>query len=253
MSKLNAALLRVTAVAGLGLAATQAHAVCTFGGSGEPSLQASLNTLLSGDAPDVVNDCLADGNDTAWRTVGSTGTIAIHVELAGNARSNEFGLYDLNTGMTRRIFEGTDGAGAGATIVLAQLASGQWRVRFQEDGESGWTSLNLTTSAFGFYLRSTVQGTNFYSDTYRNADGADHLYAYRGNQSEFATGDYAGEIFGVNDYILAWDDLYVPGGDRDFQDFVAVVRDITPVPLPTAVWLLASGLIGLAGVARRHG
>ena len=30
-------------------------------------------------------------------------------------------------------------------------------------------------------------------------------------------------------------------------------QDVTTVPLPTAVWLLGSGLIGLAGVARRRG
>jgi hypothetical protein len=254
MSKLNTALLRAAVVAGLALAATtQAQAACTFGGSGEPSLQSTVNTMLSGGAPNVATECVTDGNDAGWRTVGSTGSIAVQVELAGNAGSNEFGIYDLSTGETRRIFEGNDGAGAGAPTVLAPLGSGQWRVRFREDGERTWTALNLSTSAFGFYLHSTAQGANFYSDTDRNADHADHLYAYQGNNlSTFAGGDYVGEIFGLDDYILAWDDLLAPGGDRDFQDFVAVVRDITPVPLPTAAWLLVSGLIGLTGVARRR-
>lgn len=57
------------------------------------------------------------------------------------------------------------------------------------------------------------------------------------------------EIFSPQDYILAWEDL-AGGGDRDYQDFVAVVQDIAPVPLPTPVLLLISGLVGLAGVSR---
>ena len=60
-----------------------------------------------------------------------------------------------------------------------------------------------------------------------------------------------GELFTPQDFILAWEDLF-GGGDRDYQDFVVVVQDIRPVPLPPAVWLLASSLIGLAGVARRR-
>ena len=249
-SRVNAT--RAAVVLALGVVANQAQADCTFGGSGEPSLQGSLDSLLSGNAPDVVTACVADGADEAWQTVGSTGLIVINVELAGNARSNEFGVYDINTGQTSRIFEGTDAAGASATLILAQRPNGEWRVRYREDGESNWTPLDLTTSAFGFYLRSTVQGVNFYSDTARNSDGADHMYAYQGNGAEFAQGAFEGDVFGLQDYIIAWDDLLAPGADRDFQDFVAVLRDITPVPLPTAAWLLASGLIGLAGVARRR-
>jgi hypothetical protein len=75
------------------------------------------------------------------------------------------------------------------------------------------------------------------------------MYAYQGT----GTGDLNGDVFDTNAFILAWEDL-AGGGDRDYQDFVAVVQDMkpSPVPLPTAIWLLASGLVGLTGVARRR-
>jgi len=39
----------------------------------------------------------------------------------------------------------------------------------------------------------------------------------------------------------------------DASSAAATAQGVTTVPLPTAVWLLGSGLIGLAGVARRRG
>ncbi len=43
------------------------------------------------------------------------------------------------------------------------------------------------------------------------------------------------------------------GGKEDFDDFAWVVRsgDVSAVPVPAAVWLFGSGLIGLLGLARR--
>lgn len=261
MLKTSSVSVRAGVIAALALSgalsANQAYALCTFGGSGEPSLQAALDGLLSGGAPDVQTDCLNDGSDAGWRTIASTGEIEISIELAGNAGSNEFGVYDLNSGTARTIFEGSDGVGSSATVRFGwNAAASEWRVRFREETDAAdlWDRLSLTTSAFGFFLRSNAQAATFYSQTHRNADGLDHMYAYRGNDSVFAFGEFEDELFLATDYLLAWDDTLAPGGDRDYQDFVALLRDfspVTPVPLPTAVWLLATGLIGLAGVARR--
>lgn len=248
--------VRWAVAAALIAAGPQVHAACTFGGSGEPSLQATFNSILGSGAPNATLACVADGADAAWTTVGSVGAIDIVLELAGNAQSNTFGLYDLNDPSRRlTIFEGNDGASAEATLRLRQMANGTWRASVLEfnnpDDASGWTNLNgLATSAFGFYLGTAAQGT-FFSATPHNADGVDHLYAYRGNGAAFVGGALAGELFTTQDFILAWEDLF-GGGDRDYQDFVVVVQDIRPVPLPPAVLLLVSSLIGLAGVARRR-
>jgi hypothetical protein len=254
MRSFRALLSRVASIAVLAVVAGQAQALCTFGGSGEPSLQTSFDALLGPAALDAQAACVAEGSDAAWTTVGSIGQVEIVLELAGNAQSNIFGVYDLND-PTRRltVFEGNDSVDSEATLRLRLMGDGSWRVSVLEhnnpDDPSGWNHLGLTTSSFGFYLATAAQGT-FYSQTSRNADGADHLYAYRGNGAAFASGPLSGEVFTPQDYILAWEDLF-GGADRDYQDFVAIVQDIRPVPLPTALLLTLSGLIGLAGVARR--
>jgi hypothetical protein len=237
-------LLRTASLAGLALAAAQSHAACTFGsGSGEPSLQSTFDTLLGADSVNVQTACIADGADGAWTTTGQVGTIDIQIELAGNAQSNTFGIYDLVTGNRVQVFEGDDGANTLGVIRVSQ-SNGAWSVRVLDTHASGsegtgWGgTFALSSSAFGFYL-GTTNGT-FYSETTRNTDGVDRMYSY---------GPLGGNFPG--EYVLAWEDL-LNGQDRDYQDFVATVQDITPVPLPTAVWLLGSGLIGLAGVARRR-
>ncbi|WP_129779363.1 DUF4114 domain-containing protein [Peristeroidobacter soli] len=241
--------LQLVSLAALGLAAAQANALCTFDGSAEPSLQGSFNSLLGANTLSATASCLDDGDDAAWTTVGSIGQIDIMLELAGNADTNVFGVYDLNNPNARlSIFDGAASAGDQAILRLRQTVNG-WRVSVQEVGATTWAHQFISTSAFGFYLSVQGEGT-FYSQTAHNADGVDHMYAYQGTGTPFLSGPLAGEFFSRQDYILAWEDL-LGGGDRDYQDFVAVVQDITPVPLPTAVWLLISGLVGLAGVSRR--
>ena len=255
MSGTRSFIIRAAISAGLALAAGQSYATCAPAISSEPSLQSSFNSLLGSGVLDAVNDCVNDGGDAAWTTVGTTASTSILIELAGNASSNMFGVYDLGDPSRRlSIFEGNDAVSSFASLRLAHLANGSWRVSVRElnnaDDPSGWTSMTIATSAFGFYLGTATQGT-FFSGTPLNADGQDHLFAYAGTGTQFSGGPLSGEVFALQDYILAWEDL-LGGGDRDYQDFIAVVQDVTPVPLPTAVWLFASGLIGLVGVARRR-
>jgi hypothetical protein len=232
-----------SAAALLGFVGAQAEAaICTFGGSAEPSLQSQVNLVMGGPSINVQTDCIADGTDALWQTENQTGMVQIRVELAGNAGSNTFGLYDPFTNILTPLFEGSDSAGARGYIQVYQ-ESGQWYLEsFDTTGTDAYqlSLQTLSTSAFGFYLGTLSNGT-FFSETGENSDGLDHMYAY---------GPVIGKPF---DYILAWEDL-ITGQDRDYQDFVATLVDITPitVPLPPAVWLLASGLLGLGTVSRRR-
>lgn len=243
-------LTQTVALAVLALAGTHANALCTFGSSGEPSLQGTFDSLLGANTLSATGACVDDGDDAAWTTVGSVGQVDIVLELAGNAATNTFGVYDLNNPNARlSIFDGNDAVGSQAVLRLRETVSG-WRVSVQEVGSSGWQHQFISTDAFGFYLGTRAQGT-FFSQTSRNADGVDHLYAYQGTGTPFLSGPLSGEVFTPLDYILAWEDL-AGGGDRDYQDFIAVVQDIAPVPLPTPVLLLMSGLIGMVGVSRQR-
>jgi len=73
-----------------------------------------------------------------------------------------------------------------------------------------------------------------------NSDGLDHMVTW--------------EIIGgagnnIGNWVIAWEDL-AGGGDRDFNDIV-VEANVAPVPVPAAVWLFGSGLLGVIGIARR--
>ena len=247
----------------LAMFSVDARAACAFGptpSGGEPTLQAALNGLLS-DAPDTVQDCLADGTapngDAHWVTLSPT-SATILLEIAGFANQNRFGLYDAANPNNRiQIFSGPQGPGATAAITFTAAAGGGYNVTVTI-GTSSWsTSTPFVGTAFGFYLR-TPQNNTFFSDSALNSGQVDRMYAYRGNGSQFISGPVTtdgnpgNDLFGANDVILAYEDLV--HGDNDYQDFVVLVRGVQPsvVPLPAAAWLLGSGLLGLGGLVRRR-
>lgn len=55
----------------------------------------------------------------------------------------------------------------------------------------------------------------------------------------------------VGSNLLFTDDGVLTGADSGGLRGVALVRDVAVVPVPAAVWLFGSGLLGLIGVARR--
>ena len=123
------------------------------------------------------------------------------------------------------------------------------------DADDNYTSLlsNITSSSDQTASFDTVNSGNpfrfgldpsgaplFSSFMDDNSDyGKDHMVSWL-----ITDGEYAG------DFVIAWEDLkYL--GDRDYNDLVLRVSGVTPVPVPATVWLFISGLIGIAGIARR--
>ena len=70
----------------------------------------------------------------------------------------------------------------------------------------------------------------------QNSDSLDHMVTWLIAGSE-------------RKYVIAWEDLK-GGGDRDFNDLVVEVS-VAPVPIPAAMLLLGSGLVGLMGIRKK--
>jgi len=55
----------------------------------------------------------------------------------------------------------------------------------------------------------------------------------------------------MSELVLAYNDNALGTGDSDFDDML-VRAEFSAVPVPAAVWLFGSGLLGLIGMARRR-
>ena len=227
--------------------AVQANAACTFGTSNETSLQGVFNNVLGAGAPSAANDCLAA--DAIWTAPGQV-VATIIIEIAGFSGDNSFGIYDpTQPSQQATIFVGSDNMGATKTIQLVSNGSG-FDVLV---GGSAAPAATFASNTFGYFLRTPQQNT-FYSESARNIDAADHMYSYQGNGATFVGGpsSLVGTSFATSMYLLAFEDLLIPQGDRDYQDFVAAVNYAMPIPLPAGFALLA-GALAVVGAWRRAG
>lgn len=250
MRHLNPLLITVAAT-GILLSSSATAATCTFGPgtAGESSLQAVMNGLFGSGAPVATSDCVAEGNDAVWKTMG-VGAATLIVEIAGYANLNTFGIYDLaNTGNLLQVYAGANDPFDRRTITFTQ-DGGVYDVTIARPNGSVVQTGTFSSTLFGFYLGTPqYSGQTYYSNTLLNPDGVDHLYAYQGNGAIFRNNSSVpsylrGDTFSEQMYLLAWEDLY-GGGDGDYQDMVLLTDFIVPVPVPPALLLLGSALAGL--------
>lgn len=162
---------------------------------------------------------------------------------------------------------------SGYTGQLNALAAGVFSATYlgQESGyrngfsfEDGWfrlgRALNPSSSAYQVSLNEySAIGSTIYTDVdagvldfwFRDSKGG-----WVGNDGSFykkaSFAILAGQCitsYGCFDYILGFNDSYI--GDADYDDFVVGVN-LSPVPLPAAVWLFGSALIGFMFVSNRR-
>ena len=226
-------------------------ATCVTGGSGEASLQEifdgfTVGPVAGSSSIDTLTDCVPDSLDSIWSITASGGSVAtMIIELAGNKNSNTFGVYDTADSSNRvELFNGA--AAEGSQVVLSIKLDGSVFVNF------GDTSFNFAGNSFGYYLGTANNGT-FFSNTSLNGDNmSDHMLAYQGiDVDTIQLADLAAGLWTSNEFVLAWEDVTASKADFDFNDMVLMVESVQPVPVPAAVWLFGSGLLGLVGIARR--
>ena len=232
------------------------------------ALAVPVHTDGFNDLADVMNDMgighydtVADQAQQAYWSHSAVGANSqfVFTDIGfGASAGDSLGIFSFLTGEQLELFDNSGTASASVSF----LADGSARaVQVDTDGvELNSTSIAGFGDIFGFYVTHANTGT-FYSDsgmnqTYTAGDGNDYsdwMIAFQGDGTVTnAYNGFAGGEFGTNDWLIAFDGLLHGAGQLDFNDAVILVESVQPVPVPAAVWLFSTGLLGLLGVARRR-
>lgn len=206
----------VALLAGSASAALRVPQIAVAGGS----LQGYLNGV--GESINVNTD--QNAVQTWVTTVSNNSNFTLMIELAGNAGSNNIGVYNAADAVPalHQVFPGAASAGWFATT---SWRTGPVRVivnLFDQDAVFQGQTVHMGADGtnFGYYLQGP--GGLFYTQDARNVGGAAQMLAYAG------TGNNAGQ------WWLACEDL--SASDNDFDDAVLFLESVNPTPVASTSW-----------------
>ena len=200
-------------------------------GTNLASLRSNLDTLYGPGIFDVNNQATAAIYQPSVVIGPTSSSFMLLLEIAGYDDENTFGIYSYSDPNKKlQVFAGPDSPFDSAAV---SFQGGSVQL-----GNHPSTKILNFGTAFGFYI-ATGGAETFYSEDSKNPGGLAQMLIY--------------EFPGVaNEYIIAIEDLNRVGSDSDFDDMLVKASEVKPVPEPATMLLLGSGLIGLAGYARRR-
>ena len=187
---------------------------------------ASLQTYLNANDGGInVNTDQVDAQ--VWTSsVSGNATFTLMIELAGNAASNDIGVYNAGGPPNPPLYLIFPGAASAGWFATCHFGPGGSLIVFLYDqnavfqGQTGYAGVNR--NSFGFYLAGP--GGTFYSQDARNAGGNPQVLTYLGT----------GQNFG--DWWECFEDLAFAGSDHDFEDAILLLQSVAPTPTHGTSW-----------------
>jgi hypothetical protein len=159
-------------------------------------------------------------------TVSNNSTFTIQVELAGNAASNTYGLYNASLAAPP-LYQVFPGAATSQWFAIASFRTSPIRVivnLFDNNASPVGTNtyLGADRNDFGFYLMGP--GGLFYTQDARNIGGNPQAVTFPG------TGINSGS------WWLCFEDQNFAPGVSDFDDAVLFLESVNPTPVNKTTW-----------------
>lgn len=223
-----------------------------------PTTTTDDNDLSSASAINNLNQIVGQSATTSsnvrvatyWANNATSPSVNMNDLTGGNSAGFAFDLNDAG----QIVGQGEDANGRRGFLLQsatnnALSAANPGRVVFQPLGatdETTATAINASGEVVGYSFNSGTDESAFVPFLYTSAGGVQDLNDLI--VDALSGGIYVTAVLGINDL----GQIVGRGIDANGNTRAVLLVDAAAVPVPAAVWLLGSALVGLAGKARRR-